>query len=226
MTPRQLPLDLGHRPAMGRDDFLVAQCNSDAVAWIDLWPEWPGPALAIFGPAGCGKTHLASVWRARSGAAIIDAARLAERDVPRLADGAVVLEDADRGVDERALFHLYNMIAERRRHMLLTSRSAPARWTVALADLRSRLNAVPAVSIAAPDDSLIGAVIVKLFADRQLRVGDEVVQFLVTRIERSFAAVRAAVAAIDAASLARRGNITVPLVRQVLQDQAAKETEG
>ncbi|HUN52806.1 MAG TPA: chromosomal replication initiator DnaA [Candidatus Sulfotelmatobacter sp.] len=221
MSARQLALDLGHRPALGREDFLLAPGNADAVAWLDRWPDWPAPALSIYGPEGSGKTHLAQVWRARSGASLLAAAALSEAALPALAAQPVVIEDADRGVDERALLHLYNLLAERRLHLLLTGRSAPARWPLALADLRSRLNAAPAAALAPPDESLVGAVLVKLLADRQLRVGDEVVAFLLARLERSFAAAQRIVEALDRAALAQRSNITVPLARQVLQDQAA-----
>jgi chromosomal replication initiation ATPase DnaA len=220
VNARQLALDLGHRPALGREDFLLAPSNADAVAWLDRWPDWPAPALAIYGPEGSGKTHLAQVWRARSGASLLAAAALSAAAVPALAAQPVVIEDADRGVDERALLHLYNLLAERRLHLLLTGRRAPARWPLGLADLRSRLNAAPAAALAPPDESLVGAVLVKLLADRQLRVGDEVVGFLLARLERSFAAAQRIVAALDRAALAQRSNITVPLARQVLQDQA------
>ncbi len=195
----QLTLDLGHRPALGREDFLVARCNEDAVAWIDRWPDWPGPALVIHGPPGCGKTHLAQVWRQRCGAA---------QDS--------VVEDADRPVDDVALFHLFNRRAEDGRHLLLTARTPPAHWQGRLPDLVSRLAAAPTAAIGAPDDALIAQVLVKLFADRQLEVGAEVVSYLVTHMERSFEAARRTVAAADSAALAAKRRVTVPLVRTVL----------
>lgn len=224
-APAQIPLDLGYRPAMGAADFLVAPCNRDAVAMLDLWPRWPGPALAIHGPAGCGKTHLTHVWRARSNAAGIACDRLATDPAPVLlgdAAGAVV-EDIDRGVDEAALFHLHNLLAERRGHLLLTSRVAPARLQIALPDLASRLGAAMPVAVGAPDDEVIGAVLLKHFADRQLRVEPAVVTFLLTRMERSFAAAREVVAALDAAALAGKRRITVPLARAVLEQMENRE---
>ncbi len=197
--PAQLALDLGHRPALGREDFLVAPCNEDAVAWIDRWPDWPGPALVIHGPAGCGKTHLAQVWRARAGAGEDS-----------------VIEDADRPGDDVALFHLFNRRAEDGGHLLLTARTPPARWRDRLPDLVSRLAAVPTVEIGPPDDILVTQVLVKLFADRQIEVGPEVVSYLVTHMERSFDAARELVAAADTAALAGKRAVTVPLVREVL----------
>ncbi|WP_371821790.1 HdaA/DnaA family protein [Skermanella sp. TT6] len=221
-TPAQLPLDLGHRPAMGADDFLVAPSNEAAVAWLDLWPNWPAPALVIFGPAGCGKTHLAQVWRARTQAPRVEPGDLRIESLPRLLDeaAAVVIDNADRGTGdartERALFHLYNLARETGGHLLLTSESAPAHWGIKLPDLRSRLMAAPAVAVGAPDDALLAAILVKLFADRQLRVGGDVIRFLVTHMERSFDAARRLVADLDAAALAARRRITVPLARRVL----------
>ena len=225
-TPAQLPLDLPHRPALGREDFLVADANETAVAWIDLWPSWPQPALVLHGPAGSGKTHLAQVWRHTSGAAEADAARLLAADPPDLlgAGTDLLLDDADRAVTkardraavERRLLHLYNVVRERGGHLLLTARCAPARWALQLPDLRSRLQAATCAELGAPDDQLIQAVLIKLFADRQLRVPPEVVRFLLLRMERSFAEAERIVDALDAASLAARKEITVPLARQVL----------
>ena len=217
---KQLVLDLGHRSAHGVDDFLVAPCNRDAVAWLDRWPDWPAPALALFGPAACGKTHLAHIWMTRSGAQMLSAARLAESAPDRLLAQTpnMVVDDAGPGIDERSLLHLYNMVGEAGGHLLLTGRIAPARWAVGLADLRSRLNAAPAVAIGRPDDALIGAVLVKLFADRQLQVDGEVLAYVVARMERTFAAARALVAALDRSALAAHRRITIPLAREVMAD--------
>jgi len=218
----QLTLDLGQRAAFGRGDFLVAPSNEMAVAWIDRWPDWPGPALALHGPAGCGKTHLAQVWRAASGAIQIDPGALGIAGLPDVLGTAraVVLDGIDASWDgerQEALLHLYNMMVERAGHLLFCAREAPAHWSVVLADLRSRLNAVQAVELGPPDDALIEALLVKLFADRQLKVGREVIAFLLPRMERSFAAARDLVGAIDHAALQARREITVPLARRVLQ---------
>ncbi len=213
----QLILDLGHRPALGERDFLVAPCNQAAVQWLDRWPDWPAPALAIHGPAGCGKTHLARVFAARSRAPILEAERVTTASVPaRLGEArACVVDDADRA-DAEPLLHLYNLIAERGGHLLLTAREPPARWPGLLPDLRSRLAAAPAVGVSAPDDALLAALLVKLFADRQLAVGEEVVLFLVHQMERSFDAARRLVADLDAAALRDRRSITIPLARSLL----------
>ena len=197
----QLALEFSHRPALGREDFMVTPCNENAVAWVDRWPDWPAPALVIHGPAGCGKTHLAGVWRQRSGVT-----------------ESAVIENADQHIDDVALFHRYNQHAEDGTHLLLTARTPPARWPGRLPDLISRLKASPTVAIGAPDDTLIAQVVVKLFADRQLEVGTEVVPYLVTHMERSFAAALRLVAASDAAALSAKRPITVPLVREVLAE--------
>jgi chromosomal replication initiation ATPase DnaA len=213
----QLPLDLGFRPALGRADFLIAPCNAAAIAWIDRWPDWPAPALALWGPAGSGKTHLLEVWRARSNAVAIAPAALTSAALPQLlgAARAAAIDDA-QSADEEALLHLYNVLAERRGHMLLAAREPPARWTMGLADLRSRLLAAPAVAVEAPDDALLGAVLVKLFADRQLRISEDLIAYLLPRIERSFAAAQAIVAALDEAALAGQRAVTARLARDIL----------
>ena len=224
---RQLPLKFDHRPALDAADFVVAGSNTAAVAWLDRWPDWPGHTLAIHGPAASGKSHLAHVWRHRSGAELIDASSLTTVGVADVGgpDHRVVVEDADRGVDEAALFHLINLVREEGGFLLLTGRDAPARWPVRLPDLRSRLAAMSAVELEAPDDGLLVAVLAKQFDDRQLRIGDGVVEYLLPRIERSFAAISRVVAGLDKLSLAERRNITVPLARQVLEQDVTETGE-
>lgn len=217
MTAKQLAFELPHRPALGAEDFLVAPANRDAVAWIDSWPDWPAAGLVVWGPEGCGKSHLLQVWRERSGARVLPAAELTVEAVPELARTPLALDDADRGANETALFHLLNLLNETRAHVLLAARAPASRWSIALPDLRSRLLALPSVAVAAPDDDLMRAVLAKLFADRQLRIGADVIDYLVARIERSFAAMRGIVAALDAAALSGHRNLSVALAREILE---------
>ena len=222
MTDRgQLPFSFGHRPALSDEDFLVAPCNQEAVAWLDRWPRWPAPVLVLHGPPGCGKTHLVRVFMAHSGARPLTPDELTGNDPAALfAEApACIIEDAGGlvgGGAEEALLHLHNTAGETGRQMLLTARQAPGRWPTVLPDLRSRLNAAMAVGIGPPDDDLITAVLVKLFADRQLGVDDALIGYMVKRTERSFGAVHQLVAAIDTAALAERRKITVRLVGEVL----------
>jgi chromosomal replication initiation ATPase DnaA len=215
--PVQMPLDLGGGPSYAAADFLTAQSNREALAQIEGWAEWPSFCLALVGPAGSGKTHLAHLFAGRAAAPIVAAAALRGDAIADLAEApAAVVEDADRGADEPALLHLHNLLRERGRRLLLTGRAPPSRWPVALADLRSRLTALPVATIGPPDEALLGALLVKLFADRQLRIGQDLPAYLLPRLERSFAAVRAAVDALDAASLARGRPVTPALAREVL----------
>lgn len=214
----QLPLPLGHRPALGREDFLIAASNAEAVAWLDRWPDWPAPALVLHGPPGCGKSHLAQVFAAQAGAVVVTGAPGLRLDPPALlsAAPAVVVDDADASLDETSLFHLYNAAKDGGLRLLLTAKSPPGRWAT-LPDLRSRLSSCPAVSIGPPDDAVMAAVLVKLFADRQLKVGPEVVTYLLRHMDRSFAAAQALVAEADRLSLAEKRAITVPLVKRALE---------
>ena len=213
---RQLAFDLGHRAALGVEDFLVAPANEAAVGWLDRWPSWPAPALLLWGPAGSGKTHLAHVFEARSGARRVPPDRLTDDAVPALAAAAVVVDPAE-DAPPAPLLHLYNLVADRRGTLLLTGRRPPADWKVPLPDLRSRLLASPSVELRPPDDALLGAVLLKLFADRQLAVGEDVIRFLLLRIERSFETARRIVAQLDAAALAAGRAVTVPLAKEVLR---------
>ena len=130
MNAAQLALDLQYRPAFELDAFLVSGSNADAIAWLDKWPDWPASGLAINGPAGCGKTHLAHVWAEVASARIVAAADLAEMDIPSLATGPVAVEDCDRGIDEETLLHLYNLLRENDQYLLITGATPPSRWNL------------------------------------------------------------------------------------------------
>ena len=222
----QAPLDLGfpRRRAMGRADFVVSPANAEAVALVSEPGRWPGGRLALTGPEGAGKTHLARVVMAETGAAMAEAAALRPSDAPDLiACGAVVVEDADRLPDaadpaaaEEALFHLLNLAAADGAPVLLTGAAPPARWPAALPDLASRLAALTVATLGAPDDALLAAVIAKLLDDRRLAYEAPLPGYLSARIERSFAAAAAAVAALDAASLARKRPLTRRLAAETL----------
>lgn len=211
-------------PTYAREDFVVADGNREALAWIDRWPDWPAPALSLNGPTGCGKTHLGRIWAARSGAIVMNGADLDGMSVADLTTlaataPAIVIEGAERA-PERGLFHLYNLVRERGGHMLLISDAPPARWSIALPDLASRLRAAPAVAVAPPDDELLGSIILKQLADRQLHAGAGVVQYLVSHMERSADAARRVVAALDGRALIERREIDRRLAMDVLADLA------
>jgi chromosomal replication initiation ATPase DnaA len=218
--PRQLALALGHRESFDRADFLAGPGNAAALALIDCWPNWPARVVALTGPEGAGKSHLAAIWAQTAGARLVACRAIDARSVPQaLSTGALVIEDAcHRDLDEGAMFHLLNLAHEERAHVLLTARDSLALWPVALPDLASRLRAVPAVALAAPDDALLRAIMVKLFADRQLAVDDALIGYLMTRIERTCAAARAAVAELDHAALRLRRPVNRALAGEILRE--------
>lgn len=224
-APRQLVFDLPLRSARGMEDFFVSQSNSAAVELIDRWPDWPHWAALVVGPQGAGKSHLGHVWQTASGASAIAAADLDEHALELLQrDRALLVEDIDRGIaDDRILFHLLNVAREHRLTILMTSRLAPGEMTVALPDLRSRLRALPLIALAPPDETLIKAVLVKLFADRQLSVEPHVVNFIALRLERSMAAANAIVEQLDQEALATRRRVTRTLAAGLLNTAAGDD---
>ncbi|MGM0585770.1 MAG: chromosomal replication initiator DnaA [Pseudomonadota bacterium] len=205
-SARQIPLELPVRPARGREDFFVSASNALALAQIEAWRDWPQGRLALVGPGGAGKSHLAAVWAQETGAEIVPAADLPGRDLAGLAArGAVAVEDADRDLDpagETALFHLHNRLAAAGGALLLTARTPPGRWPVALPDLATRLAAIAVARLEPPDDALREALVVKLFADRGVGVEPGLPRYLAQRAPRSHAALARAVAEIDRAALA------------------------
>ena len=209
----QLSLPLDPEPAYGRDDFLAADCNRDALAWIDAWPRWPGTLAVLAGPEGSGKTHLAHIWRRIAGARIVAASRL---DLDAAAATPLAVEGIDRTPDDTVLLHVLNRAAEAGGHVLATARIAPGYWRGRLPDLVSRLRAAPLVEIGRPDDGLITAVLLKLFRDRQVEVRGEAIEYLLRHMERSLDAARRTVAEADRLALAERRPITIPLLRRVL----------
>ena len=214
---RQLALDLPVRPALGREAFFVSPANATALAAIDAWETWPGRRHLLIGPAGSGKTHLAHVWAALSGARIVPARGLGADDVPALAAApAVTVEDVDQGTDEAALFHLLNLALAEGTPLLLTATVHPNDRPLGLPDLASRIAAMPVARLQPPDDTLLQAVLVKLFEDRQVTVAPDVISYLLARIERSLDAARRTVSVLDTAALAERRPVTRQLARSIL----------
>lgn len=225
---RQLAFDLPVRQALGRDDFFVAPSNALALQIVESDADWPQGKLILVGPSGSGKTHMTQVWAEATGATVIAAEALASTDVDAVARaGRVAVENADRIAGqpdaEAALFHLHNLLLAEGGRLLVTARSAPNHWALALPDLESRLQAASVAVLAAPDDALLSAVLVKLFADRQLSVAPALIPFIVTRMDRSFDAARRLVRAMDARALAARRPVNRALATEVLSAEAMSD---
>jgi chromosomal replication initiation ATPase DnaA len=212
---RQLPLPLPVAAAMAAEDFLVADSNREAVRWIGAWPDWPGQAWVLAGPPASGKTHLAGIWRRQARAACFRGSDLTVEQA-LAGDGPVLVDDADRCPDARALLHLLNRARAGGHTVLLTGCTPPAGWQVTLADLASRLNALPVAALGPPDDGLLAGLVAKLFADRQMAVPEPVVAYMLRHLERSCAAIALAVERLDRAALADGVPVTRSLARRIL----------
>ena len=217
----QLGLDLPARAALGRDDFFVSDANAMALAMVESWPNWAGNKLAIIGPEGSGKTHLAHVWAAQSGARIVDATTLSKDAVPDLAQTPVAVENvpaiATDPDAQDALFHLHNLTLAEGHSLLVTGVSEPKHWGLTLPDLKSRLQGTTTAVLNEPDDALLSILLAKLFDDRQLIPNAETIAYMVKHMDRSFAEARRLVREIDQASLAKKRPVTRALAAEILR---------
>lgn len=221
--PRQLALALPVEERLDLEDFLVGSSNEMAFAMIEAWPEWSEKVQVLTGPAGTGKSHLASIWAERAGATRITAALLHEQDPEALAGyPALLIEDADRaGLAEAAFFHLLNAVRRTGTPVLITARTQPDLWGLKTADLLSRLRLAPQTALETPDDALLGAILVKFFLERQIVVDTALVEFLRARVERSVPTMRALVEQLDQEALARGRRVNRALAAEILRDGAA-----
>jgi chromosomal replication initiation ATPase DnaA len=219
---RQFRLELGRPTPFRRADFIVSPQNADAVRALDAWPNWHGGCLTLVGPAGSGKSHLALTWAACTHAAIVRAGdRPSPLDLERLAGRPVLFEDADRGAGDEALFHLINMAGAPGGGLLLTARTPPSAWAAALPDLRSRLNALPVAELPAPDDAILTATLNKFFRERNIKPADDLIPYLLRRIERSIPRALEIVVLLDEAADAEQRPISRALARQILENEGA-----
>lgn len=218
--PQQLSFELPAKVALGRDDYFVSPANALAVAMIDAPQNWPGGKLVLSGPEGAGKTHLVHVWAAQTGARIVKARDVCEAEVPALAQGPVAVEDvpeiATNADAQTALFHLHNLVLAEGHHLLLTGRAAPHLWALPLPDLQSRIDAAQHVALDHPDDSLLTAVLAKLFDDRQIVPRPDVIPFLVRHMDRSLNTAARMVARLDQVSLQERQSLSRKLAARLL----------
>lgn len=231
---KQMPLDFEPHNYMGRDDFMVSDCNREAFMLLDNWPHWMSFGAVIYGPKGCGKSHLVQMFAEKARAfedgeltvSVIDAAAVNMRNVKRLAqdNNVLAVENLVPEGNNEALFHLFNLFNAPNRWMLFTAEKAPAQMKFTLKDLQTRLNMLPCAAISEPDDTMLQMLIVKLFDDRQLKITPEILQYIINYAPRSFAYIEALVAQIDEISLARQTPVTYTVIRQAMELLDAQNT--
>jgi len=220
----QLPLSFEAKRSYAREDFIPGDSNEAGLALVEAWPDWPARVCAIWGPTGSGKTHLSRIWQARADAIAIEPAALHDNIVAGLsAGGAFLIDGADRVRDGKAFFHLVNFVNQGRGWLLLTGEEAPTRWPTPVPDLHSRLTAVPGAALQVPDEALLARALLKLFADRQLKLPDEVIDSLVPQLDRSFVEAERVVRAIDGLALQQKRNISVEIANFALRQLGENE---
>lgn len=224
---KQIPFDFVPRTYMGREDFMVAPCNREAFNLVDSWPKWLTQGMIIYGPKGCGKSHLANLFADKVKifadkpikVSLIDAGRINLRNVNKIAseNQSIVIENLTPKANAEALFHLFNLYNTEGRYMLWTAETAPSRMSFALKDLQSRLNMLPSVEIKEPDDLMLQTLIVKLFNDRQILISPEILNFIVTNVPRSFEYIGKLVEECDNISLAYQCAVNYNVVKKAME---------
>ena len=222
----QLTFDLPADARLTRADFCVSATNELALAAVDAWQDWPNHKMLLVGLEGAGKTHLAQIWAAEANATLVPASQLASADIRTLSThGMIAVEDADTlagdGAAEAALFHLHNLLATSG-SLLMTAKTPPRDWGLILPDLASRMQATALTRLEPPDDALLTAVLAKLFGDRQLVISANLIPYLVVRMDRSIAAARALVEALDARALSQHRPITRAMAGEILDIDATE----
>jgi chromosomal replication initiation ATPase DnaA len=213
----QMAFDLPVGNFVGRDDIIEGPANKTALEMVDRWPHWPGNLVILAGPIGSGKSHIASIWAGRADARCVNMNAIAQLGEDRANWRSLLLEDAEvNGINETELFHVLNAKRAANATIIITSRSWPSSWGIELADLNSRLRAAQLVELGEPDDELLRKVLFKLFADRQLVVEPQLVDYLVVRMERSLEAAHKIVERLDSMALAQNRKITRHLAGEVL----------
>lgn len=224
MKAEQLILGLPFRPALGREDFLVAGSNREAIDFIDSWPDWREPVAVIYGPKSCGKSHILNVWRSRTDGIALTADDLSAEKLEATLNqlpGNFTIDNLDEIMSagapvQQAVFHLINAIRNKGGSLLCTTCILPGEWDIALKDLESRLKGAHLLKIDVPDDDLLFAIFVKLFHERQMVVEPDIIQYILARCDRDFETIFSMVEKIDAASLQQKRRITLPFVKKVL----------
>ncbi len=214
----QMAFDMSLDPVYRWENFYISESNEDAVSLLQRWPNWEGRVQLIYGPKGSGRTHIAHLWRSESRASFVDDSVLKldflEEYVSQ--NPFLIIDDADKITNYEGLFHLYNLITEHQGYLLLMSETPPKSWDIPLADLASRLQSIPATQLLAPDDGLVKALLIKRFSDEQMKVSENVIAYIVKHIHRSYESIQETSDLLSQKSLEFRRNLTLPLVKKVL----------
>ena len=229
-SAQQIPLDLRHVEALGREDYFVNESNENVLKWLNKWPEWPTPTFVIYGPKASGKTHLLSVWAEKSQQDVFSINDVLSSGWESFSDQKhMAIDDVHEAigdeVKEKNLFHLYNQLLANGGTLLLTSEDTPSSLNFALPDWASRMRAATSETLHEPDDNLLSIVLLKLFQDKKVTITDKEIQYIVPRIERSYATAQHLVEEVNQVSLSQKRPITIPLIKMVMESANFNQKE-
>ena len=201
------------------ETLVVGEANRDAARLLTEWRAWPRGALALVGPRGSGKTHLALAWALEAGARHLSAAADAEEGAAtfRESAGRIIIDNAHGARNEAMLWRVLDLSAAQGGAVLLVGASPPATWTVALPDLRSRLAALPVALLKEPDEALMAVVLRRICREQFIQLSDDAAQYLVRRLPRTFAAAQAWAAALDQELVRGAKPVSMAGARRALQ---------
>ena len=215
--PEQLIFDWQQEADLKPEDFFVSEANANAAAMVQDPALWPEKKLVITGAQGAGKSHLARVFQIEQNAMLLNATSL---PMQFDAQGPVIVEDMQDLSDaqEEAMFHLHNAQRAAGFALLMTAREAPSRWALKLPDLISRMQATTPVAITAPDDQLLRFLLTKLFSDRQVIPSPGVINYVATRVDRSYVAVAEVVAKLDHMAMVTKKPASIRMAAELLDN--------
>ena len=214
----QLLLNFNFSKNYKKDDFFVSKSNFFAFNLIDTWPKWEKNIINICGEKYSGKTHLSEIFLNKNKGKILDSKKFIFNEAHNLRIYQnIILEDFNNDIDEESIFSLINFVDQNNKYLVINSLKPINEMNFYLKDLNSRAKNSLVAKIEDPDDQLIKVLLAKNFSDRQIKIDNKLIEFVVKRITRSYGKIFEFIYKIDEMSLKMKKSIDLKTVKKVLK---------